>query len=368
MTRGGSRATVLATLAVTAALALGVAAPASAGLLQPPRGKTFFGVTDTGIGSQFAEFAEAVGKHPAVIETFRSWGADLTASVKRWQQAVARPILHISTAGSDGWSQVITPRGIARGSGDDYLIALNQLFSSLEMRAYVRPLGEPNRCLNAYAAYECDGRTLKAGYQRPHWYKQAFRRMYIVLHGGGTLTGIDRRLARAGLPPLRSDSGSLPEWLPRAPITVIWSPLPTGSPETRPNLPGYFYPGRRYVDWVGTDFYSDYPDWRALTVFYRRFAGRLHKPFTLTEWGVDGNDEARFVRRLFTWVQRHRLCRMLVYYQDFGSESPYRLQSHPASLAVVRRRLSSPAFPEYAFEPPQPPPPPPGGVTTSSRR
>jgi hypothetical protein len=54
---------------------------------------------------------------------------------------------------------------------------------------------------------------------------------------------------------------------------------------------------------------------------------------------------------------------MLIYYQDFGSTSSYRLQNYPASLAVVRRKLSSPDFPEWAFEAPVPPPPPPGGVS-----
>lgn len=365
MTRRGSRATVLATLAVTAALALAAAAPASAGLLQPSREKTFFGLTDSGVTSQFGEFTELVGKHPAVIETFRPWGGDLGGSIKRWQSALARPILHISTADPVDGQQIITPRGIALGKGDDYLIYLNQLFWSRAMRAYLRPLGEPNRCLNAYAAYECDGKSLKAGYQSPYWYRQAFRRMYVVLHGGGSLAEIDGRLAGAGLPPLSSASGQLPGGLPQAPIAVIWSPLPAGSPETKQNLPGNFYPGSAYVDWVGTDFYSDYPDWKSLTGFYLRFAAHARKPFTLTEWGVDGSDDSRFVQRLFAWVRRHPRCRMLVYYQDFGSASSFRLQNYPASVAVVRRKLSSPSFPEYAFEPPQPPPPPPGGVSSS---
>jgi hypothetical protein len=363
VTRARSRATVLAALAVTAALALAAAVPANAGLLQPGRGKTFFGLTDSGITSQFDEFTEAVGKHPAVIETFRPWGGDLGGSIKRWQSALARPMLHISTADPADGSQIITPRGIALGKGDDYLIYLNQIFWSDGMRAYLRPLGEPNRCLNAYAAYYCDGRTLKAGNQSPYWYRQAFRRIYVVVHGGGSLSEIDARLANAGLPPLSSASGNLPEGLPQSPVAVVWSPLPAGSPETKPNRPGNFFPGRRYVDWVGTDFYSDYPEWKSLTDFYLRFGARTGRPFTITEWGIDGSDDSRFVQRLFAWVKRHPLCRMLVYYQDFGSASSYRLQNYPSSLEVVRRRLRSPAFPEYAFEPPQPPPPPPGGVS-----
>ncbi len=362
MTCSRERGTVLATLAVTVSLVIGAAAPARASLLQPGPDKTFFGLTDSGVTSQFTEFTEIVGKHPAVIETFRSWGTDLKGSIRRWQSAVARPILHVSTADTTDGHQIITPRGIALGKGDDYLIALNNLFWERQMRAYLRPLGEPNRCLNAYSAYDCIG-SPKASYQRPFWYKRAFRRMYVVLHGGGKLETIDRRLARAGLPPLQSQSGEPPAGLPRAPIVVVWSPLPAGSPEVRQNLPGYFYPGSRYVDWVGTDFYSDYPDWKSLTNLYRRFAAREDKPFTLTEWGLNSSDDTGFVKRLFAWAQRHPRCRMLVYYQDFGAYNSYRLQNYPASLAVVRRRLSSPSFPPYAFEPPLPPPPPPGGVS-----
>ena len=188
--------------------------------------------------------------------------------------------------------------------------------------------------------------------------------MYIVLHGGGKLEKIDRRLALAGLPPLRSAEGELPAGLPKAPIEVIWSPLPGGSPEVRQNLPGFFYPGARYVDWVGTDFYADYPVWKSLTGFYERFAGRERKPLALTEWGLDGSDDTTFVKRLFTWVRRHPRCRMLIYYQDFGSTSSYRLQNYPESLAIVKRKLSSPQFPDMGLRSaPNPPPPPPGGVS-----
>ena len=78
MIRVRRKAKVLVALAAICALALGVAAEAEAGPLQPPRGQVFFGVSDTGVSSQFNEFSELVGKHPAVIETFRAWGADLS--------------------------------------------------------------------------------------------------------------------------------------------------------------------------------------------------------------------------------------------------------------------------------------------------
>ncbi len=62
------------------------------------------------------------------------------------------------------------------------------------------------------------------------------------------------------------------------------------------------------------------------------------------------------------WVRGHQRCKMLVYYQDFGSTSSYRIQNYPASLAVLSDALHHPVFPAFAPNPPLAPPPPPGGI------
>ena len=102
---------------------------------------------------------------------------------------------------------------------------------------------------------------------RPRWYKRAFRRIYILVHGGGKRAKIDAELAEAGLPPLNSDVPACPRRRSRC----IWSTLPAGSPTVPHNRPRYFYPGDDYVDWVGTDFYSDNQDWKALNGLYKRY-------------------------------------------------------------------------------------------------
>jgi hypothetical protein len=341
---------VLATIVVLAA----GAASASAGALQPRGKQVFFGVSDTGDSADFGAFSKLMRKHPAVIESFRTWGSDFPESIERWQAARARPMLHFTTADPSDGHELISPRAIARGEGDAYLIRLNELFWAKGMRAYVRPLGEPNRCLNVYAAYDCAG-SARGGGHSPRWYKLAFRRIYVIVHGGGRRSRIDARLARAGLPPLAGDVPGLP----KAPVAIVWSTLPAGSPTVPQNRPRHFYPGSRWVDWVGTDFYSDNQDWKSLAGLYRRFPD---KPFALPEWGVSQGDDPRFVSRLLTWVDRHRRCKMLVYYQDFGSSSPYRIQNYPSSEAVLRRWLHSPRIPHFAPFPPKAPPPPPGGV------
>jgi hypothetical protein len=342
-------------IAVLLALALLAAAPADAAAPLEPRGKrVFFGISDTGDPADFGGFSRTMNKHPAVIQTFRAWGAEFPGSIERWQAARARPMLHITTADSNDGHELIDPRAIARGGGDDYLIRLNKLFWAKRMRAYIRPLGEPNRCRNVYSSYDCEGK-LRSPAHSTRWYKRAFRRIHVLVHGGGKRRQINARLAKAGLPPLRAAVGGLP----KAPVAVLWSTLPAGSPTVPQNRPRHFYPGSDYVDWVGTDVYSDNQDWKSLTGLYRRFSG---KPFALPEWGVNGVDDARFVRRLLTWVDRHPRCKMLVYYQDFGSASSYRLQNYPASLVALRRWLRSPRVASFAPFPPKAPPPPPGGV------
>jgi hypothetical protein len=352
-TRAAVAAAVAVALAALAALAL-TAAPAGAGLLEPPGKKVYFGVSDTGDPASFGEFSTALQKHPAVIESFRTWGSDFPDSIRRWQIARARPMIHITTADNNDGHEILSPRAIARGAGDDYLVRLNRLFAEKEMRSYVRPLGEPNRCLNVYAAYDCAGHFRGAAHS-PRNYRRAFRRIYVIIHGGGKRATIDRRLAEAGLPPLNSDAGGLP----KAPVAIVWSPLPAGAPTVPRNRPRHFYPGSPWVDWAGTDFYASYPEWKALSGLYKRFSG---KPFAITEWGVEAGDDPSFVRKLFAWVRTHPRCKMLVYYQDFGSTSNYRIQNYSASLQVLKTHLHSGLFPSFAPDAPRLPPPPPGGV------
>jgi hypothetical protein len=356
MTLGHRVLAAACALALAATLALAGAPNAGADLLLPPGKKIWFGASDTGDPAQFGEFSSAVDKHPAVIESFRNWGSDFPESIRRWQTARARPMIHVTTADNNDGHEILTPRAIAQGAGDDYLIRLNRLFSEKDMRGYLRPLGEPNRCLNVYASYDCGGGVRDAAH-RTRWYKLAFRRFYVIVHGGGKAKTINRRLAEAGLGPLNATVGGLP----KAPVAIIWSPLPSGSPTVPQNRPRHYWPGARWVDWAGTDFYASYPEWKSLTGLYNRYP---NKPFALTEWGVEDGDDPGFVDKLFTWVERHPRCKMLVYYQDFGSTSSYRIQNYSSSLAVLKDRLHSGAFPAYAPAAPHLPPPPQGGVGT----
>lgn len=343
-----SKTSLCLLLGLALLLTLLVAGRGEARTLAPPSGQVYFGVTDTGDASQFREFAQTVGKHPAVIQTFHPWGNSLHQALPRWKAVRARPMLHITTR-SDAGTELITPRQIAKGRGDDYLLRLNTALDRRKVRAYIRPMGEPNRCLNAYAGVDCDG-NVRGGSYDYRWYKQAFRRIAIIVRGGAKRGTINNRLKAIGLPKVqkRRKKVKLPRRLPTAPVSMVWSPLPAGSPTVAANRPGKYWPGSDWVDWVGTDFYSQYNNWKHLKRFYAKWSLGKNKPMALTEWGLWGEDKPGFVKRIFRFQRTRQNVKMMVYYQDFGTSNAFRIQNFPRSRKILKRNVMKPTFPKFA--------------------
>ena len=109
-------------------------------------------------------------------------------------------------------------------------------------------------------------------------------------------------------------------------------------------------PGRRWVDWVGTSFYSRFPNFTGLERFYKDFAVRRNKPFAIAEWAIWGADAPSFADRLFDWIGSHRRTRMVHYNQGSQPGGIFRLSRYPASARVVKRRLASPRYVGFAPE------------------
>src|SRR5262249_46182277 len=125
-----------------------------------------------------------------------------------------------------------------------------------------------------------------------------------------------------------------------------------GSPDLRRNMPGNFWPGRKFVDWVGADFYSPFQNWSDLKRFYHAFRG---KPFALGEWGVWGSDDPGFVRHMMRFQRNHRRVRLMVYYNggsvdDGHGPNPFDIGKRPRSLAELKSSLRSGRFPAFAPE------------------
>jgi hypothetical protein len=135
--------------------------------------------------------------------------------------------------------------------------------------------------------------------------------------------------------------------LPRASVAFLWVPQVAGAPDIRANSPRAYWPGAKYVDWVGTDFYSKFPNFAGLERFYRQFPG---KPFSFAEWAVWGGDNPGFVHRIFSWARSHRRVRMMLYNQGVKTAGPFRLAHYPRSRTALAAELRSGRFAQFTPE------------------
>ena len=314
-------------LACLLAVSCACAAPAAARPYTAPGGKIALGVAGR---AETGDFVRAHGRAPSVFQTFVMFGGPVDYAFERAAKLGAAPMLHISTADGPGARETVTPRGIARGEMDSWLVALQARAAAVGRPVYIRPMGEMNGYWNQYSAYGPGGRRDAA--HSTHWFKLAWRRIAIVLRGGA---GVDDRLRAEHLPPLgRGDP-------PTAQVALLWCPQVAGAPDVPGNAPQAYWPGARYVDWVATDFYSKFPNFSGLERFYRQFGG---KPFAFGEWAIWDRDNPGFVKQLFGWVRSHPRVRMLIYNQGKRHGGPFDLARFPGSVSAIHAATRSARF------------------------
>jgi hypothetical protein len=323
------------TAAAGAAGAKPIAARSSA--LAPPAGSVYTGLSVAPVGP----FEGEVGKHPAVFGEFVGWGQSIHFAFNAAAAVHARLMLHIGT-GPAGHG-VITPEQIAQGDGDGYLLTLSQLIASRGKPVYIRLLPEMNNANNAYCAVNMDGSS-RGPSLSPAEFIAAWRRVVTVLRGGPLAT-IDSKLAALGQPPLHgvAAGGSVAE----SPIAFVWTPETAGTPNTPSNSAATYYPGNAYIDWVGTDFYSKFPNFTGLDAFYKEFP---KKPFAFGEWALWGGDDPAFVDQFFAWVNAHKRVQMMLYNQGYITNGPLRLNEDPLSSAAIRTLIAPSRYLGYASQ------------------
>ena len=315
---------------VAVALALILAAPSRADTLLPPAGNQLL----TGLSGGYSPqpFAGQVGVKPEVFGVFVMWNQLGNYVFDAGDRGGGRLMIHISTARAQLQPEVITPGQIARGKGDAYLLRLNRQVAAWGKPTYIRLLAEMNQADNAYAGFDRNGRSRGKDHS-PATFAQAWRRAALILRGGEKAK-IDAALAKLHLPAVKGG----PEVLPEPQLAMVWVPQTRGTPDIPANMPIKYWPGPKYVDWVGTDFYSRYPNFHWLTDFYNAFRG---KPFVFGEWGMWGAENPGWVRTLFKWVRQHKRVRMMLYNQGALTNGVFRLNRYPRSRAEIRRQLES---------------------------
>jgi hypothetical protein len=285
-----------------------------------------------GITGNTDRFQALTGQASVVHQAFLGWGqgesygSPFKALLPLFGPV---PMLHLGTAARPPSKQeAITPAQIAAGKGDAYLVALNTAIAGWGRLVYVRPMAEVNNPATLYS-YE---RKHDAAHS-PAAYKAAFCQIYFILHGG-TAAVVDARLQRLGLPPLRRD---LPvNAYPQA-LRMIWNPI--AGFEHGPDPAARYYPGNGCLDLVGNDMYSSTVGSGSFEENQALYDAHPHKPYSLPEWGLQGVDDPRFVRKICEFVRTHRRTEMAAYYQSKPG-SIFDLGDKRSSRAVYRACLA----------------------------
>jgi len=315
---------------------LALPAAASAASFLPPAEKVYWGGQGGYSQAHIRDFAQQSGKHPAVFNYFISWRSSESSfhwlSYRLADARAQNTAAMLSVAPEDTG---LTPRDLAQGKGDAFLLGLNRLLAEHGRVVFLRPLSEMNNANNPYAPYDLSGRSRgpanAAGQLRNAW-----RRLALITRGGA-VAAIDAKLRRLHMPAVRTAAAELP----RSAVALMWVPLSFGNPEIARNHPRHFWPGAQYVDWVGTTWYSPYKASQAMHSFYSYPLWRK-KPFAFPEWGIWGRDDPGFVRQFFGFVKTHPRVRMAVYYQSALLKSEFRLSTHPGSRAALRQAMRWP--------------------------
>jgi hypothetical protein len=175
----------------------------------------------------------------------------------------------------------------------------------------------------------------------PARYREAFARIYVILHGG-TVDQVNARLQRLGLPAVQAQelfSNPFPQ------LRIVWSPLAISLPQVAGNAAANFYPGDQYVDVVGGDIYSvdlsaPFGGLEALFTDARRRG----KPFSIPEAGITDRDDPAFILRLCEFLKQRPAVESFLFYESKPG-SQWDLDGKPKSRAAYRQCITPLAGP-----------------------
>lgn len=282
-----------------------------------------------GVHGDMARFDRLTGQRTVSGSSFlgwdqgRTWGKPYTFFLTTLG---ATP--HIALKTDRGRGGGISPRGIALGQGDAHLLGLAQAIAESRRPVFLRPFAEMNNFKNPYSAFSANGRRRGSAYSTV-WYRRAFQRVYILMHGG-TAAAMSARLQALRMPGVSTDLPVNP--YPR--MTVIWNPLAVGEPDVPGNHYRNYFPGSRFVDAYGNNYFNT----SGVYAFHRTlelYKAYPNKPFMFPEWGLT-RDDPGYICAFAKFVRQHRRVRFIAFYNGLPGRA-FDIGTKPRSRAAYRR-------------------------------
>src|SRR5215211_7784950 len=332
---------------------------------EPPDGELYAGVdadqnsTDTSIEANTRLWNEWVslmnGVPPAISHTFTSYDTYMKWDTDVAEARGATPLITWQTGKGTSPKTIANGGAASSGNRSDYVIMKTAYYlRTLNKPVFLRIDHEMNAHWFARGAYNSDG-TPRA--HTTEDFKDMWRRMHIIFEGG-KVSDINAKLAAEGMPPLDPAVGTSAAFkglssttdpnaylAPTNNVAFVFNPVDApGIPNKAGNLWADYYPGDKYVDWIGQTSYDG--TWSAtldvrfgwLEQFYQDFAVGHDKPYMMGEWGLmqhEGDDPA-YIQRMLEWQKAHPGVKALVYFNVQTSELEHRLEVYPNSAALMR--------------------------------
>ena len=303
-----------------------LAVPAGGKVPPPPRRQVYWGAYASGVPfrqSSLTGLTRRAGRRPAIVMWYQDWSGNFPA------QSAAR-LAHLGIVPMITWEPWKPPRV----AGSPATIQPRYRLARITAGAFDRYLTRYAREIERYGGpvmlrpfHEMDGNWYPwggtANGNRPHDFVPAWRHVHDLF----TRLGVHN-------------------------VTWVWSLNATSVPLRRDNTPREYWPGARYVDWIGLSGFNfgrsrSFGSWVSFnTLFRARIAQlrRYHRPIAITEIAsVEvGGDKAAWIRQTFSQLRRSPLVRALIWYdhRDAGLQD-WRIRSSRAAQAAFRHAVAA---------------------------
>lgn len=344
-----------AALLACCSLAAANASLASATTLEPPDGRVYSGVSTSGVGANFDAYLRITDQSSVAIYN-RFGGKGLTDIKWVLSEFKQRPVVgmlswHMFAASYNPNIPGGSNQSIARGDIDGYILETAAAIRAYGDPLFLRPNWEMNGHWFNFSTYDKKG-NYRAPNSHAH-YRDAWRRT-VILFEGGSKAQINAKLAALGLPGLTTAASRVPA---TTNVSWVWCPSHgTQFPEKQSVFD--YYPGDRYVDWVGADWYAYGPGDANMVEpkatakhgpneIYDRLSGPAssgQKPFMMAEWGVRDADRPTWMADMLGWMAARPQVKAQVYFNVFAHDGNSELQAAPRALQVFRSALSAPKW------------------------
>jgi mannan endo-1,4-beta-mannosidase len=302
--------------------------PAGGKVPAPPRGEVYWGVFAPSLPfgrTALATLQHRVGRRPAIAMWYQGWSRD-----PDFPAAAAARLARLGVVPMITWEPWQPPRvpgtlfvhqpryrlaRIAAGAFDRYVARYAR-----EVKRYGGPI-----MLRPF--HEMDGNWYPWGGtvngNTPRDFVAAWRHVHDVF----ARLGVDN-------------------------VTWVWSVNATSVPARADNTPQAYWPGGRYVDWIGISGFNwglsrSFGSWSSFDHIYGSrvdLLRRYHRPIAVTEIAAAevGGDKAAWIAETFARLRAYPSVRAVVWYDKRASRlEDWRIQSSPEAQAAFARAVAT---------------------------